>query len=104
MDRLINKKPDADGQMFGTGFSEAIRECDRLARAWDALTAWLIAGPVEEGTAELWVLDKMAELTAPPKAKSKLERLREWASESNYVDTNALLKKIDRLIAEGEDE
>lgn len=89
--------------------AEAIRECDMKARAWDDLEEWLVAlhfsKDENETTKTLgWVKQKMDKLLAPPKKKSKLERLRAWILKGNgsysQRTISAILAEIDHLIAE----
>lgn len=100
---------------------EAIRFCDQKARAWDALEkhygcSWIepiVPGKYVEpkiGAQEL--RKKMAELLAPPKPMSKLERLkkdirpytkpcnRDAVNNPNVIEVGDLLDLIDRLEVE----
>jgi hypothetical protein len=104
MDRLIHKRPDLDGEMFGTGFSDAIRECDRKARAWDALegriksrTRAASISPVYR-TWNVDLLQEMTKLLAPPKPKNKLDRLAEFAKTwPQMVPIEDLINEIESL-------
>ncbi len=85
-------------------WAQAIRDANNKARAWDELTDWFkTPGPAT--AVDVWA--KMMELIAPPKPKSKLERLREDIEKGRIlhsyfgscvmVDSAALIDKIDRL-------
>lgn len=68
----------------------AIRECDRKARAWDKLKRWLSSRTrwsYRDREVLRVVLEVMADLLAPPKPKSKLERLCEFAKERSKMLT-----------------
>jgi hypothetical protein len=56
---------------------DAIRECDRKARAWDELEKQLDDCKLTTHMTKN-IQNLMSELLAPPKPKSKLERLKEF--------------------------
>lgn len=104
--------------LLGVLAANAIIETDRKARAWDALTEWIETQPWQTepnglmGVRRLKL--KMANLLAPPKPKSKLERLRDklttiknsWPQTilgeeaSKTIKIDDIITEIDRLEAE----
>jgi hypothetical protein len=81
---------------------DAIRACDKKARAWDALEEWAKILSWERERISIRTLRfKMAEFLEPPKPKSKLERLKEKILDGGVRLTLACLcGEIDQLIKE----
>lgn len=108
MDGLLAVLNDGDDGYFTSHSNQAnaIRECDKLARAWDGLVERLDSaegkGLPYRGTIIRW----MAELLSPT-TKDPLEELEEWVSgkwrnskpapHPVWVNVDSLLAKIRRL-------
>jgi hypothetical protein len=119
MDGFFNEPPEGSNAMMirkGGQSYEAIRECDRLARAWDGLEEWLAPRPAEwasntefsQGMKRAYevVREHMSILLARPAPKDPLEELEEWVTENQetpdyppkpMVHLDDLLAEIRRL-------
>lgn len=98
-------KMDFSAIECGAEYRDAIRECDRKARAWDALEEQIpkMSGNMDFYKALNLINATMINLLCPPKPKSKLERLREFIEGGcNRTDIcfKDILDEIERLEAE----